>query len=57
LNLGLRDVIKLCPKKWGQNSSTNAVHIRENTELYDFSLTPDEMKKIDSLDKGKTFGG
>lgn len=37
--------------------STNAVHIRENTELYDFSITSDEMKKIDSLDKGKIFGG
>lgn len=33
--------------------SSNSDHIKENTELYHFSLTDEEMKKINSLDRGE----
>lgn len=31
--------------------SSNRNHIKENTEIYDFELTNDEMKKINSLNR------
>lgn len=36
--------------------STNPAHIRENCELYDFSLSDDEMRRIDALDRQQRFG-
>ena len=33
--------------------SSNPSHIKENTEIYDFELTDEEMKKINSLDKNE----
>ena len=33
--------------------SSNPDHIRENTEVYHFSLTEDEMARIGALDRGK----
>ena len=33
--------------------SSNPDHIRENTELYHFSLTEDEMARINALDRGE----
>ena len=33
--------------------SSNPDHIKENTEIYDFSLTDDEMMKINSLDRNE----
>lgn len=33
--------------------SNNPEHIKENTELYDFELTEEEMKKINALDRGE----
>ena len=33
--------------------SSNPDHIRENTELYDFSLTDAEMAQINALDRGE----
>ena len=33
--------------------SSNPDHIRENTELYHFSLTGDEMARINALDRGE----
>lgn len=33
--------------------SSNPDHIKENTEIYDFSLTEDEMNKINALDKNE----
>lgn len=33
--------------------SSNPDHIKENTELYHFSLTEDEMKRINALDRGE----
>ncbi len=33
--------------------SSNPDHIRENTELYHFSLTEDEMVRINALDRGE----
>ena len=33
--------------------SSNPEHIKENTEIYDFELTSDEMKRINSLDRGE----
>ena len=41
-----QDII-IIPKTWVYN------HLRENIELEDFSLTPEEMAKIDSLDQGE----
>ncbi len=35
--------------------STNPQHLKENTDIFDFELTPDEMKKIDALDKNKRY--
>ncbi len=35
--------------------STNPVHIKENFEIFDFSLTADEMNEIRKLDSGKRF--
>lgn len=33
--------------------SSNPEHIKENTKLYDFELTPEEMDKINSLDRNE----
>ena len=33
--------------------SSNPAHIQENTELYDFELTDEEMKKINALDRNE----
>ena len=33
--------------------SSNPEHIQENTELYDFELTDEEMAKINALDRGE----
>ena len=33
--------------------SSNPDHIRENTEIYHFSLTEDEMARMDALDRGE----
>ena len=33
--------------------SSNPDHIRENTELFDFELTDDEMARINALDRGE----
>lgn len=33
--------------------SSNPEHIQENTELYDFALTEDEMEQINALDRGE----
>lgn len=33
--------------------SSNPDHIQENTELFDFELTEDEMKRIDALDRNE----
>ena len=33
--------------------SSNPDHIRENTELYDFALTDEEMAQINALDRGE----
>ena len=35
--------------------SVNPQHIRENIEIFDFSLTKEEMQEIDTLDKGRRF--
>lgn len=35
--------------------STNPQHIRKNINIFDFSLTDEEMRQIHSLDKGKRF--
>ena len=35
--------------------STNPVHIKENFEIFDFTLTNEEMNKIRALDAGKRF--
>lgn len=39
--------ISIIPKTW------NPAHLRENIEIFDFQLTDEEMKSIDSLDRGK----
>ena len=33
--------------------SSNPAHIQENTELFDFALTDDEMNRINALDRGE----
>jgi diketogulonate reductase-like aldo/keto reductase len=33
--------------------SSNPDHIQENTELYDFELTDEEMEKINALDRNE----
>lgn len=33
--------------------SSNPEHIRENTELYHFSLTEEEMSRINAFDRGE----
>ena len=35
--------------------SVNPRHIRENIEIFDFSLTNEEMREIDTLDKGRRY--
>lgn len=35
--------------------STNPQHIKENMNIYDFELSEDEMQKIDSIDKNKSY--
>jgi len=35
--------------------STNPVHIKEDFEIFDFKLTKEEIKKIDSLEKKPIF--
>ena len=34
-------------------SSSNPDHIMENTQLYDFELTDEEMEQIDALEKNE----
>lgn len=33
--------------------SSNPEHIKENTEIYHFALTDEEMNKINALDRGE----
>lgn len=33
--------------------SSNPDHIQENTELYDFTLTDEEMNRMNALDRGE----
>ena len=33
--------------------SSSSDHIRENTQLYDFALTDEEMARINALDRGE----
>ena len=35
--------------------TTNPQHMKENYDIFDFSLTPDEMDEIRALDNGKRF--
>jgi methylglyoxal/glyoxal reductase len=35
--------------------SVNPAHMKSNTEIYDFELTPEEMAEIDSLNSGKRW--
>lgn len=35
--------------------SSNPEHIQENTELFDFALTEEEMSRINELDRGEKF--
>lgn len=35
--------------------STNEIHMKENIDIFDFSLTEEEMKEISKLDCGKRF--
>lgn len=35
--------------------SSNPKHIKENSEIFDFKLTDDEMKEIDKMGKSKRF--
>lgn len=37
--------------------SSNPDHIQENTELYDFELTDEEMEKINALDRNENMTG
>lgn len=43
----LQQDIVLIPKTW------TSAHLKENISLFDFSLSDEQMLKIDSLDKGK----
>lgn len=43
----LQQNIVVIPKTWDKS------HLKENISVFDFSLTSDEMKVIDSLDKGR----
>ena len=36
--------------------STREAHIRENSEVFDFELTVEEMSRLDALDEGKRIG-
>ena len=35
--------------------STNPQHIRDNSDIFDFALTDDEMARIKAIDNGKRF--
>lgn len=35
--------------------STNPQHIRDNSDIFDFALTDDEMARIKAIDNGKGF--
>ena len=35
--------------------SVHEARIKENFDVFDFELTPDEMKEIDALDKDKRY--
>lgn len=35
--------------------TTNPQHMKDNIDIFDFSLTDDEMKEIDSLDRNKRY--
>ena len=43
----LQQQVIMIPKTWEEE------HLRENIDIFDFELTPDEMTAIDSLDQGK----
>ena len=36
--------------------STKETHIRENGEVFDFELSPEEMERLDGLDEGRRIG-
>lgn len=36
--------------------SSNSVHIKENTEIFDFELTNNQMNAIDGLNQNRSFG-
>jgi diketogulonate reductase-like aldo/keto reductase len=35
--------------------STNPAHIKENIDIFDFSLTDEEIKEIESLDPNRSY--
>ena len=35
--------------------TTNEIHMKENIDIFDFSLTDEEMNQISKLDCGKRF--
>ncbi|XP_031570803.1 uncharacterized protein LOC116305107 [Actinia tenebrosa] len=49
LKWGLQHGVGVIPK------STNAQHIKENIQLFDFTLSEDDMKKLDELNNDKHF--
>jgi diketogulonate reductase-like aldo/keto reductase len=36
--------------------STQRTHIRQNSEVFDFELTPEDVSRLDALDEGKRIG-
>jgi diketogulonate reductase-like aldo/keto reductase len=36
--------------------STKEAHIRQNSEVFDFELSPEQMDRLDALDEGKRIG-
>lgn len=41
------------PTYGGRGYLENPDHIQENTELFDFELTEEEMERINGLDRGE----
>lgn len=37
--------------------STNAAHIKENYEIFDFFLTDEEMQEMSRLERNALYGG
>ena len=50
LRWGLQSRVVMIPK------SVRQLRIEENADLYDFQLSPEEMKVMDSLDRGQRIG-